>query len=282
MLKISSKTLLCEIDPNGAELCSLKKIKTDREYIWQADSKYWNRHSPILFPCVGRMSGDSYLYNDTRYYMQKHGFARNMQFSILSTSDSKVALRLKADNFTKSVFPFDFELDAYYSVDKNTLKIKYVVRNIGTNTMYFSLGFHPGFNTNKGDKLIFSSPETMKVPYLNGSDVSEDDSSKLSFKDTTELNLTDDLFVPGSLALEKPKSKSVSIADSDGKIYLTETFGKINMLWLWSKPLAPFVCVEPWSGSDERSECEILENKKDILSLPFGEEYTFDIDIKIH
>ena len=259
MIKISSNRLVCEIDLNGAEILSLKDLNTDKEYIWQADSTIWNRHAPILFPCVGRMMGDSYLYNGTRYYLQKHGFARNMQFSLVSASSTSVLMRLSSDNATKQVFPFDFELDAYYSIKNNNLQVKYIVRNIGANTMYFSLGFHPGFNCEMGDTLSFGSKETMKVPYLNGSDVCDDPNNYLMFNSTKTLEITKDLFVNGSLALEKPKSKSISLCDKDGNPYLTETFGKVNMIWLWSKPEANFICVEPWSGADERCECEVLK-----------------------
>lgn len=282
MFKLTSKILIAEIDVNGAELTSLRNIETGKEYIWQADSNIWNRHAPVLFPCVGRMLGDSYIYNDARYYLQKHGFARNMPFEVISSSETSVMLRLSSDATTKSVFPFDFELDVYYSLVDDTLNVKYVVRNVGSNTMYFSIGFHPGFNCKIGDILSFSSKETMNVPYLNGSDVSEDPNNRLVFDSTKTLTLTSDLFEKGSLALEKPQSKSISLCDENGVPYITETFGKVNMVWLWSKPGADFVCVEPWSGSDERSECEILKDKKDILSLDFGCEYTLNVDLKIH
>ena len=281
MLKISNGILSAEIDPNGAELSSLINNKTGKEYIWQADPAIWNRHAPILFPCVGRVRNDSYIYNDKIYYIQKHGFARNMLFSIIAVSETSVILRLKSDDSTRLVFPFDFELDVAYKLKDNKLIVEVSVRNLNENQMYFSLGYHPGFNCEIGDKLIFSCKETMKVPYLNGSDVSENPDDILYFKDQKELVLTKELFERGSLALEKPKSKSVSIAKPDGTVYVTEKFGKINMLWLWAKPGENFVCIEPWNGSDERFECDILNKKKDIVELDFNETHKLSVEICI-
>ena len=45
----------------GAEMISLKDAK-GREYLWCGDSKYWGRHSPVLFPFVGKESGGKYCY----------------------------------------------------------------------------------------------------------------------------------------------------------------------------------------------------------------------------
>lgn len=281
MLRISSERLCAEIDPNGAELSSLKDLVTGKEYIWQGDPAIWNRHAPILFPCVGRVRNDSYVYNGQTYYIQKHGFARNMLFSIVLVSETAVILRLNSDISTKTLFPFDFELDVAFKITNEKLIVETSVKNVNEDTMYFSLGFHPGFNCEIGDKLIFSSKETMKVPYLNGSDVNDDPNNRLTFRSKNELILTKELFEKGSLAFEKPKSTSVSIAKPDGTIYLTENFGKINMLWLWAKPNSNFVCIEPWNGSDERFECDEIDKKKDIVKLDFNKTHVLSVEISI-
>ena len=49
-----------EIDSHGAELKSLVKKETGAEYMWCADTKYWGRTSPVLFPFVGNVSGKQY------------------------------------------------------------------------------------------------------------------------------------------------------------------------------------------------------------------------------
>ena len=50
--EIKNSFIKAKIKSFGAELNSLQKIENDFEYIWQADSQYWARHSPVLFPIV--------------------------------------------------------------------------------------------------------------------------------------------------------------------------------------------------------------------------------------
>lgn len=47
--EIKNSFIKAKIKSFGAELNSLQKIENDFEYIWQADSQYWARHSPPDF-----------------------------------------------------------------------------------------------------------------------------------------------------------------------------------------------------------------------------------------
>ena len=53
IFEISNGRLTASIDSKGAELKSLRKAESGKEYMWCADEKYWGRTSPILFPLVG-------------------------------------------------------------------------------------------------------------------------------------------------------------------------------------------------------------------------------------
>ena len=94
MLKIENELLTARINPVGAELSSLIKKNTEREYIWQAEPSVWGRHAPLLFPAVGRMSGDSFIYDGKKYFMQKHGFLRGSSFEVVEKTDNSALLRL--------------------------------------------------------------------------------------------------------------------------------------------------------------------------------------------
>ena len=54
MEQIKNSQITVEIADHGAELVSMKDAH-GKEYLWQADPKYWGRHSPILFPIVGSL-----------------------------------------------------------------------------------------------------------------------------------------------------------------------------------------------------------------------------------
>lgn len=281
MLRLENEFLSARINPVGAELSSLVKKDTEREYIWQAEPSVWGRHAPLLFPAVGRMSGDSFVYEGKKYFMQKHGFLRGSTFEIISTEETSVLLRFSSNEKTLAVFPFDFDFDAEYSLCKNTLRQRLTVKNKGRGNMYFSVGAHPAFFISIGDILRFEKPENATLPYLDGNDVAGDPANKLELKNESDILLSKELFEKGSLALEAPESTYAELVGSDGVPYLREHFGKTPMLWLWAKPAAEFVCIEPWSGSDERCPTEELENKKGILCLSPGESFTLPVDIEI-
>ena len=53
MITIENEYIKVGILEYGAELCSYIDKQNKREVIWNGDSKYWKRYSPILFPLVG-------------------------------------------------------------------------------------------------------------------------------------------------------------------------------------------------------------------------------------
>ncbi|RWX59596.1 aldose 1-epimerase family protein, partial [Mesorhizobium sp. M4B.F.Ca.ET.089.01.1.1] len=63
----------------GAELVSLRDSE-GTELLWQAGPA-WKRHSPVLFPIVGRLKGDQLRHRGRSYPMTQHGFARDRRFA---------------------------------------------------------------------------------------------------------------------------------------------------------------------------------------------------------
>ena len=122
--EIKNSFIKAKIKSFGAELNSLQKIDEDLEYIWQGDSKYWNRHSPILFPIIGRLKDDSYFYKNQKYNMTQHGFARDKEFELVKNEADFIEFRLKSDEKTLEIYPFSFELYLSYKVEKSSI-IKY-------------------------------------------------------------------------------------------------------------------------------------------------------------
>ena len=51
MKTISNSQLTIRVSPHGAELCNI--VCNGKEYLWQADTTYSNRHSTVLFPIEG-------------------------------------------------------------------------------------------------------------------------------------------------------------------------------------------------------------------------------------
>ena len=80
--EIKNSFIKAKIKSFGAELNSLQKIENDFEYIWQADSQYWARHSPVLFPdrkrIPGGNSGSPLYRSDTLERLWPYGYSSNV------------------------------------------------------------------------------------------------------------------------------------------------------------------------------------------------------------
>ena len=75
---LENDSLMLEINADGAELTRIYDKKKKRDVLWEADPKVWGRHSPVLFPFVGRSFDNQYVHNGQVYPMGQHGFARDM------------------------------------------------------------------------------------------------------------------------------------------------------------------------------------------------------------
>ncbi|MDY6325402.1 MAG: hypothetical protein SPL99_10155 [Catonella sp.] len=83
---LENEKLKISVAEHGAELCHLINKSTGAEYIWSGEA-YWKRHSPVLFPFVGAVSGGRYRTDGKEYEMGQHGFARDMDFIFEGRSD---------------------------------------------------------------------------------------------------------------------------------------------------------------------------------------------------
>ena len=104
METISNSVLTVGVSEHGAELQSIQK--NGKEYLWQGDTRFWGRRSPVLFPIVGRVWEDTYRYAGNSYRMGQHGFARDMEFTLVSEKEDEVRYRLVSNEETLQKYPF--------------------------------------------------------------------------------------------------------------------------------------------------------------------------------
>ncbi|MHC5082827.1 MAG: aldose epimerase family protein, partial [Planctomycetota bacterium] len=143
------------VKARGAELCSVRSVE-GTEYIWHADPSVWGKHSPILFPAVGRMVNNQYRYNGKTYDMPKHGFARDSEFTLIDRSDSRLVFELTDNAQTLACWPFRFQFRVSYTLSDHTLTVGFEVANPNAEEMLFSLGAHPAFACPLEEGLEFS------------------------------------------------------------------------------------------------------------------------------
>ena len=286
--EIKNEHIKAKIKSFGAELNSLQKIDEDLEYMWQGDSKYWNRHSPILFPIVGRLKNDSYTYQNQKYNMTQHGFARDKEFEVIKNEVDFIEFRLKSDEKTLEIYPFSFELYLSYKLEKNSLIVSYKVINKSDDKMLFSIGAHPAFNwTLKEDEkkenyfLEFENIKQTKRYFLNDKGLVYD-SVDLKIIDN-KIDLNEELFKNDALVFEDLNIKTLTLKNSINENYIKLNFENFPYLGIWSKPTgAPFICIEPWFGvADSFDSSKNLEDKKGIITLLKDEIFSSFYSIEI-
>lgn len=121
----------------GAELKSLKDIKSGREYMWSGDPAFWKRVSPVLFPLVGNYRNKQAVYEGKAYPLSQHGFARDREFTLVSQTDEEAWFALDSDETTRECYPFDFRLELGYRLSGREVEVLWRVKNTGKETMYF-------------------------------------------------------------------------------------------------------------------------------------------------
>ncbi len=286
--EIKNKYIKAKIKSFGAELNSLQKIDEDLEYIWQGNKEFWNRHSPILFPIVGRLKEDSYFYKNQKYNMSQHGFARDKEFELVRNEGDFIEFKLKSDEKTLEIYPFSFELYLSYKLEKSSLIVAYKVINKSDEKMLFSIGAHPAFNwTLKEDEkkedyfLQFENIKQTKRYFLNdkGLVYKHEDLEIIDNK----IALNEELFKNDALVFNDLNIKSVSLKNSNNENFIKVDFDNFPYLGIWSKPSgAPFICIEPWFGvADEDSSNQNLEDKKGLISLEKDEIFSCFYSVEV-
>ena len=199
----------------GGELISFKlngeeKIHQGKDCIDENGKIYWKRHSPILFPVVGKLKKNQTIIGGRTYEMPQHGFARDLEFEPLTKLDNFHSYMLKSNKYTLSRYPYDFELYTTYRIDENKLTTIYKVINLNENSF-------------KNDAIIMKGITSKKVSLKN-----------------------------------KEQNKTI----------LTMDFTDFPYLAIWSKPNAPFICIEPWySTADNVKSSGVFTQKQDLIVL---------------
>ncbi|MDC0933243.1 aldose 1-epimerase family protein [Arcobacteraceae bacterium] len=271
---IENDFIKVQVKEFGAELCSIQKKNDTVEYLWQADKNYWNRHSPILFPIVGKLLDDEYIYNNKTYKMTQHGFARDQLFKLHSKKDDEIVFSLNETTETLKIYPFKFELLISYRLLKNTLEIGYKVVNHTLDKMFFSIGAHPAFNwplSNQEDKenYYLEFTDTKELERLPLTPLGISSNKEIISLVNNRLSLNETMFIDDALVIENLNNKSIVLKSTENKRKIEVSFENFPFVGIWSKPQgSPFVCIEPWCGiADGIEHDKNFEDKKGIITL---------------
>lgn len=279
---ISNSIVSVTIIHKGAELISFKRIDSNKEYIWEGNPDYWGKHSPILFPIVGTLKNNSYTYKNKSYELLRHGFARDMDFDLVSQNENGAIFSLSSSELTIDKYPFSFELRVIYTLKGSKLTIGYQIINKHSDAIPFSIGGHPAFALPKNFdeySLQFEADESL-ICYQLENDLLSEKTKQIDLL-KNNLPLTYSLFENDALIFKELKSKQIRILES-GIPFLNFTFNDFPNFGIWTKVKAPFICLEPWVGYSDilNTTGNILEKEGiQILEPNSLKEFNFSIEI---
>lgn len=255
MIELKNEHLTVLISETGAELQSIKD-STGKEYLWQADPKYWPRHSPILFPIVCSVNNDTYRVDGKEYHLPRHGFARDREFVLRDQLEDQASFELLWDEETLKVYPFQFALIITYTLDENAISVEWQVDNLDEQEIHFQIGGHPAFNIpgmKEGDvhqgkiRLDAEAPIYRYTSYIDGThDMTED------LVETTKdgvIEFSEETWGKDSIQIHRCQTTKAEILDPEGRPAVAVYYETpVCAFWSPYKKNAPFVCVEPWYG----------------------------------
>jgi len=259
---IGNEYLSVEVSSLGAEMQAIR-TGDGRSWLWDGDAGWWGGRSPVLFPIVGRAPEDQVSIEGVRYPMGQHGLARRSEFELVAASGTSCRYELASSEQT-SAYPFEFLLALTHSVAGRVVTVAAEVSNRDTRPMPFGLGFHPAFVwplPGAAGKVhgvtLDNGAEPELVRLAGGLVVPERLASPFR---AGRLVLAPELFAADAMLFPEGAGTGLTYA-AEGGPAIRLHWENLPNLALWSKPGAPFVCLEPWhgtaaelGGSDELAE----------------------------
>lgn len=279
---IENEYLKATVTTWGAQVkCVIRKCD-GVEHMWQADPEVWGYHAPILFPHAGKVVDNKIVAKGKTFEATQHGFARNMEHTLVDRDETTVVLELCANAETLAKFPYDFRLVSTFTLENDTLHHTLTVENLDDEKMPFGIGYHPAFTVPFDDKhqatdyeLRFSQMESPicinNLPYglMHG------DYYQLGANIQT-LAVDENLFQDDSHCMVNLQSQTLGLYEKGTGRGVVCNIGDFPYTLLWSKPGMPkFICIEPWHSlpSSENGSTNWDEKPAAAILLP-GESWS--------
>ena len=289
--KLKCGSLTAIADSYGGELISLKDA-AGREYLWQGDPAYWSGRNPNLFPIVGGLKDGTICVNGVPYCMNRHGFARNSEFSIMEQGDDYIVFQLVESEFTLQLYPFRFDFRIRHQLTEFGFFTQFEVHNPGEAELPFCVGAHTAFNCPMKDeehfdqyRLVFDQTEDAHALYPTPTGCLDRGNKLYTLQNTDTLPLDHETYAQAdTLIFEGLKSTGVKLLGPDGHGIRMDYSGfPMIAFWTAGAKQAPYICLEPWSSLPSRQDVvEDLEKQEDLIALEAGNTYrtTWALEIK--
>jgi len=265
--RIANAYLTVDVSSLGAEMQALTRAD-GRSFLWNGDAAFWSGRSPVLFPMVGKAPENRISVEGKPYEMAQHGFARRSEFSLTASTGTLCRYELAASEATRAVYPFEFLLALTHALDGLRLTVSAEVENRDARPMPFGLGFHPAFvwplpgAAGQAHAVTLDNGAEPALMRLEGGLVRP---QKLpSPFHAGSLTLDHRMFEADAMIFPEGAGKGLTYA-AEGGPQLKFSFDNLPNLALWTKPGAPFICIEPWHGTASE-----LGGSDDLAKRPYG------------
>ncbi len=254
-IEISGGGVAARIARKGAELAAL--AINGRDLVWSPDARWWASTAPILFPVVGKSPDGKVRVDGRSYPMNPHGFARERLFVAITRSADRVVLETTDDDATRLCFPFAFALRLEFAARDGNLYTTASIENRDDKPFPFAFGYHPAFiwphdPTKRGQYVcLFEKEESAPVrraSQITGLLHGQRFDTPIAGR---RLKPEDDMFVEGAFHFETLNSRRVWFG-IEGQTGIDIAFPDSPQLGIWTKPGAPYLCIEPWQDLAEQ------------------------------
>lgn len=291
IFQIENEYLKVSVHETGAELCSVYNKIKDIEHIWQAQPDIWSSHAPNLFPVIGAIKDGFKIIDGKKYKVPRHGFIRNNEkLRLKERTDRQLVFELLHDKETLKVYPYQFSFRIAFTLRENKLEISHEIINLDQKPIYFSLGGHPAFNIclSENEKisdysLRFDQKMNLDTLLLNEKGLVTKKSRSV-LRSENEFRLSEDIFNNDALIFRNIPAKRISLRSRERGEILNVSYKDFKNLGIWSKPGAPYVCIEPWLGiADFEDAPDDFTRKADVLSIEAEKEFyaTYEIEFSM-
>lgn len=279
------------VTTHGGELISFKDGGT--EYLWQGDPAYWAGRDPILFPIVGALKDGVAASANGPCRMDRHGFARHSEFTLVRQRPDSVTLQLTESAQTLAQYPYPFRLRVTHELTVGGFKTSYAVKNTGPSPMPYCIGGHTAFNCPlypgeafEDYRLVFDREECARsVAVHPGGLLGGFLAGEEYLFQTDTIPLRHEIFDRAdTLIYNGLSSAGVSLVHRDTGRGLRVDFRQFPMLGIWTMPgkNAPYICIEPWQGCGALlDETGRFEEKRHAVILAPGEEKTLSFAVDL-
>ena len=268
---LSNKWLQIEVSERGAEIHRIVGVHTHHEYLWKGDPVYWERHSPLLFPIVGKLRNGETKINGSVYKIPKHGFLSDAMFEKIEETKNTLVYRLESTPRMHRIYPFPFRLDVIYKLRANYISVVWKILNTGIEEMPFQIGGHPGINYPHFDPdekvkgyIKFRRPSPIESASVCDTGCLGRRRYDLPLRNGL-LPITDECFKNDAIIIDKNQVKHIDFLDTKKRPYVAMDFNSpVLLLWSPYGVKAPFVCLEPWYGL-----CDAENYEGDFFNRPY-------------